>query len=107
METINRMAAVVTPLKPFFDWSESVLGKEANDCDPEAFRTVFLIPERTDIGKSLRAVYDEILEQMLVASVNDSSLWPGDLSFRNFKKWFDVQLVEMVFDAGRGPVEHD
>jgi hypothetical protein len=44
---------------------------------------------------------------MLLASVNDPSLWPSELSFRDFQKWFDVQLVEMVFDAGRGLVEHD
>jgi len=84
-----------------------VLDKEANDCGPEEFRTVLLIPERTDIHKSLREVYEEILEEMLVASVNDPFLWPSDLSFRHFKKWFDVQLVELVFDAGRGPIEHD
>jgi hypothetical protein len=107
METINRMAAVVTPLQPFLDWSESVLGEEAKECGPEEFRTVFLIPERTDIRKSLRAVYEQIRDEMLLSSVNDPSLWPSDLSFREFRKWFDVQLVEMVFDAGRGLVEHD
>jgi hypothetical protein len=106
METINRMTAVVTPLKPFFDWSESVLREVANEVGPEEFRNVFLISERTDIRKSLRAVYQEILEEMLLGSVNDPSLWPSDLTFRDFKKWFDVQLMEMVFDAGEGPVEH-
>ena len=79
----------------------------ANECGPEEFRTVFLIPERTDIRKSLRDVYQDVLEVMLLASVNDPSLWPSELSFREFKKWFDVQLVEMVFNAGRGAVEHD
>ena len=107
MKTINRMTAVVTPLKPFFDWSESVLGNEANEVGPEEFRNVFLIPERTDIHNSLRAVYQEIMEEMLLGSVNDPSLWPKDLTFRDFKKWFDVQLVEMVFDAGKEPIEHN
>jgi len=44
MQTVNRMAAIVTPREPFFTWSESVLGEEANECGPEDFRTVFLLP---------------------------------------------------------------
>ena len=47
------------------------------------------------------------MEEMLLGSVNDPSLWPKDLTFRDFKKWFDVQLVEMVFDAGKEPIEHN
>lgn len=107
MDTINRMAAVVTPKQPFLDWSESVLGEEANECDREVLRTVFLIPEKTDIRKSFRSVYVDILEKMLHASVNDASLWPRRLSFREFQEWFEVHLVEMVFDAGSGGIEHD
>jgi hypothetical protein len=56
MQTVNRMAAIVTPKGPFMVWSESVLGEEANECGPEDFRTVFLLPERNDINRSLQAV---------------------------------------------------
>lgn len=107
MHTINRMAAVVTPLQPFFDWSESILGDEATECGTDEFRNVFLIPECEDIRQSLCSVYREILEEMLLASVNDSSAFPADMSFGDFQKWFDVELLEMVFDAGDGHVEHD
>lgn len=107
MKTVNRMAAVVTPLAPFFEWSESVLGGEANECGPDVFRTVFLLPERTDIRRSLQAVYGDIFKEMLLASVNDPTCWPENRDLRTFKKWFQLDLVEMVFDAGQGEVLHD
>ena len=107
MQTVNRMAAIVTPKGPFMVWSESVLGEEANECGPEDFRTVFLMPERNDINRSLQAVYPDIFSEMLLASVNAPELWPEKRDLRTFRKWFQVELVEMVFDAGQGEVLHD
>jgi len=107
MPTVNRMAAVVTPKGPFFEWSESVLGEEANQCGPDEFRTVFLIPEHDDINRALRTVFADIFDTMLLASVNAPDLWPEKRDLRTFRKWFDVQLVEMVHDTGRGEVLHD
>lgn len=107
MKTINRMAAIVTPKEPFLDWSESVLGEEANDCGPELFRSVFLLPERNDINRSLQAVYFKIFEQMLLMSVNAPAYWPTKRDLRTFRKWFDVQLVEIIYDTDEGDLFHD
>jgi len=107
MKTVNRMAAIVTPLGPFMAWSESVLGEEANECGPDDFRTVFLLPERNDINKSLQAVYPGIFDEMLLASVNAPEFWPEKRDLRTFRKWFQVELVEMVSDTGQGEVLHD
>jgi len=107
MQTVNRMAAIITPKELFFAWSESVLGEEANECGPDDFRTVFLLPERTDINRSLQAVYREIFDEMLLASVNAPEFWPEKRDLRTFRKWFEVELVEMIFDAGQGEVLHD
>lgn len=107
MKTVNRMAAIITPKEPFFVWSESVLGEEANECGPEDFRTVFLLPERNDINRSLQAVYPAIFKEMIMASVNAPELWPEKRDLRTFRKWFQVELVEMVFDTGQGEVIHD
>jgi len=107
MQTVNRMAAIVTPLAPFMDWSESVLGEEANECGPEEFRTVFLLPERNDINRSLQAVYPVIFEKMLLGSVNAPECWPEKRDLRTFRKWFQVELVEMVFDTAKDPLLHD
>lgn len=70
MQTVNRMAAIVTPTAPFFEWSESVLGKDANRCGPEEFRTVFLLPERNDADQALKSVYADIFAEMILASVS-------------------------------------
>jgi hypothetical protein len=107
MQTVNRMAAIVTPIAPFFEWSESVLGEGSNECGPEEFRTVFLLPERDDADQALKSVYADIFAEMLLASVNTPELWPERRDLRTFRKWFDVELVEMVFDAGRGELKRD
>jgi hypothetical protein len=107
MQTVNRMAAIVTPAAPFFAWSESVLGEEANKCGSEDFRAVFLLPERNDPDKGLQSVYADIFAEMLLASVNAPELWPEKRDLRTFRKWFKVELIEMVFDAGRGELLHD
>jgi hypothetical protein len=107
MQTINRMAAIVTPSAPFFEWSESVLGEESKECGPEDFRTVFLLPERNNIDNSLQTVYGDIFSEMLLASVNAPGLWPDKRDLRTFRKWFKIELVEMVFDAGSGELLHD
>ena len=101
------MAAIVTPLAPFFDWSESVLGEESNECGPEDFRTVFLLPERNNIDRALQSVYADIFAEMLLASVNAPEMWPEKRDLRTFRKWFKVDLIEMVFDAGRGDLLRD
>ena len=64
MKTINRFAAVVTPAQPFMAWSESVLDKEANLCDKNDFRTIFLLKERDEIEKALQSAYPAIFEVM-------------------------------------------
>ena len=107
MQTVNRMAAIVTPKRPFLEWSESVLGEEANQCGPEVFRTAFLIPERSNVDRALQAVFADIFAEMLMASVNSPEFWPEKRDLKTFRKWFDVQLIEIVFDAGRGKVLHD
>jgi hypothetical protein len=107
MQTIHRIAAIVTTTAPFFEWSESVLGKTANRCGPVEFRTVFLLPERNDADQALTSVYADIFAEMLLASVNAPELWPGKRDLRTFRKWFNVEIVEMVFDAGRDDLLHD
>jgi len=107
MQTVNRMAAIVTPKGPFLEWSESVLGEEANQCGPEVFRTAFLIPERRNVDRALQTVFAGIFDEMLMASVNSPEFWPEKRDLRTFRRWFDVQLVEIVVDAGRGDVLHD
>ena len=107
MKTINRMAAVVTPKKPFFDWSAETLGLESDECDEETFRSVFLLPERTRIENALKSVYAEIFEEMLRSSVRDPDCWPEKRDLRAFRSWFDVTLVEMVHDAASEDLLHD
>jgi hypothetical protein len=70
-------------------------------------RTVFLLPERDDADQALKSAYADIFAEMLLASVNAPELWPERRDLRTFHKWFDLELVELVFDAGRGELRRD
>lgn len=107
MQTVNRMAAIVVPKEPYFEWSRSVLGDDSDNCGPEVFRSVFLIPEHNDSERALRGSFALIFEEMLEASVNGMEFWPAKRDLRTFRKWFDVQVVEMVYDTSEGELLHD
>ena len=107
MQTINRVAAIVTPRTPFFEWSRSVLGDEAAPCDPTQCRTAFLIPEAKSGDHALKSVYPGIFDEMLLSEVNAPELWPKDRGLRVFRKWFDVETIDMVFDTAKGDLHHD
>lgn len=83
------------------------MGEESRECGPEDFRTVFLLPERNNIDNALQSAYGDIFSEMLLASVNAPELWPDKRDLRTFRKWFEVELIEMVFDAGGGNLLHD
>ncbi|MCA9078183.1 MAG: hypothetical protein KDA93_24350 [Planctomycetaceae bacterium] len=107
MNTVNRMAALIIPKAPYFAWSRDVLGDDLPPDEPDAFRTVFLLPERSSIERAFRTVFRDIFEELLQASVNAPELWPEKRDLRTFRQWFDVQLVELVHDAGLHEPIHD
>jgi hypothetical protein len=57
------------------------------------------LPERNDADQAL---YADNFAELLLASVNSPELLLKKRDLRMFPKWLDVDLVEMVFDAGDG-----
>ena len=51
--------------------------------------------------------YAEIFEEELVAWMQDEKTWPPNRDYRMFREWFDVRIVEIMFDLADGPVTHE
>ncbi len=102
---------VVRPRKPFLDWVREVDDEDAPEVTPfEMGQTLYLVPDYEDLvdaEKILKKVCGEIFCRELEARFPDDECSRRDRSLRGFKKWFDIQHMELVEDVGRGPSEND
>ncbi len=48
-----------------------------------------------------------MVEEELNSWYTDHDLWPKDLSFKTFKKFFTICISTMVFDLGNGIIAKD
>ena len=48
-----------------------------------------------------------MFEEELNSWYTDPDMWPKDLSFKTFKKFFTVHVSTMVFDLGKGMIIKD
>lgn len=111
METVNRVAIVVAPREPYLAWAQSLEGDLTIDELPrDDWATVYLVDvhgDRVDRTAILRRHWQAIFDEQLFSWSQDQRVWPKKRTFRMFLEWFDVRVVEMVFDLGRAMLEHD
>jgi len=110
MNLINRCVIVVKPKAPYLAWA-SGFGERAPDDELKEITTtapVFLIPEfdteedaREFVDKQYRRIFDHFLEMWM----RDPDTWPHYRDLRIFHEWFDIEIHDMDFDLGRGPIE--
>ena len=109
--TINRYAVTLLPTEAFLDWAGSCPGGNARMTLGEMQRepTVYLIPEatKTPAEDYVRRHYKAMFEEELTSWYADPELWPKDLSFKCFKKFFAINISTVVYDLGKGPIEKD
>ncbi len=111
MESINRFAVVIHPLKPFMEWVNSPTVRGKDDLVPlEALQedaTVILTPEMdtTDAALNwLKNLKSKLFEMELESWCTDRSTWPEKRSARLFDQWFDLEVHTLVFDAVDEPI---
>ena len=106
---INRVATVVEPKEPYFAWARALDGDDPmiDSLSPEALTSVYLIEEADKAEGSLRRHWDWIFEEKLYSWHRDRRAWPRKRTYRIFREWFDVRLVELVFDLSGEPLVHE
>lgn len=107
LPTINRYAVILLPAEACLEWVKSCPGND-NDTTLEEKQlepTVYLIPEGDADPKSyVRRHFKAMFEEELNSWYTDPELWPRDLSFKTFNRFFTIQIATMVFDLGRGRI---
>ena len=108
--TINRFAVTLVPTEACLDWVRSCPDGDNNTTMDEMRRepTIFLIPDAKVVPEDfIRRHYKAMFEEELNSWYADPALWPKDLSFKSFKKFFAINISTVVYDLGKGPIEKD
>src|SRR5262245_1473223 len=106
METVNRAAIVVESNEPYKAWARSLDGASTIDeMSRDELTSIFLVNdsgdefERQDIlRRQWRAVFEEQLY---------SWCWPRNRTLAMFLEWFDVRVIELVYDLGDGNLDYE
>lgn len=107
--TINCIAVVVEPKEPYRAWARDLDGEDStiDGMSREHLTSVYLIEEDPNSEEPLRRHWDWIFAENLHSWCRDSSSWPQDRTYTLFEAWFDVRVVDMVFDLADGPLRRD
>src|SRR5882672_8997591 len=103
MDQIDRIAIVVKPKEPYRAWARSLEQDSPIDEMPASDLGAVYLVQVSDAYKPekvLRQHFAAIFDEQLESWRRDTATWPKDRSFWTFREWFDVDLIDMVFDLG-------
>jgi hypothetical protein len=106
---INRTAVIVEVKEPYMQWADALDdgGPRARDHPRRNLVSVYLIEEEEDPEDALKRHWDWIFEEKLVSWHRVPEDWPQQRTNKMFHEWFDVRLVELVFDLADAPMIHE
>jgi len=109
---LNRSAVVVGHEPAFYGWlkssgiDERTLAERREITD----RVVYLIPAchfPEEAEEVVQDIFEEIFRRELAAWQPDEKAWPDTSDFDLFTRWFTVDALAVVDDAGRGRIEEE
>lgn len=110
LPTINRYAIILLPTAACLEWVKSC--PDCMDDSPlgpaEREPTVYLVPDAKDSAADyIRHHFKAMFVEELNSWYTDPSMWPADLSFETFTKFFTILTTSMVYDLGKGTIERE
>ena len=106
LPTINRFAVTLIPTKACLEWINCYAnGGATTRAEVQREPTVYLIPQGEANPESyIRGHYRAVFEEELNSWYADPEMWPKDLSFETFNRFFTIHVSSMVFDLGSGAI---
>ena len=103
---INRIATIVEPRQPYLDWAGGLDSDEPGIAgfSREQLTSVYLIRETDNPERVLRRQWEWMFEEKLFSWCRDRTKWPRRRTYKVFREWFDVRLVDMVYDLADAPI---
>lgn len=109
MGIVNRVALIVRPKRKYVEWANGVASERPTLSLEEArgLGAVYLVDAR-EIPPDLSGIIDaygvEVFEHELAAWDADEDCWPKNRTPHSFRDWFDVQVIENVYDCDETPL---
>ncbi len=103
MYTLNRSIAILRKKQPYLNWVQNLPDPDHEISLKELNREpdCFLIPNfETDeshmnyVKKNCAFIFEEEMNSWWT----DEKDWEKDLSWKNFQKWFDIEICSLPFD---------
>ena len=109
MFTINRIAVVVEPKGPYYAWARQLDedGPSIDDKAPKDRCSVYLIEWAEAAEPILRRHFGRIFEEKLNAWHRVADDWPQKRTYKMFRDWFHIRLVDLVLDLEDDPIVQD
>jgi hypothetical protein len=105
---VNRIAVTLISTEACLDWINSCDDDKMTLDEIQDDPTTYLLPVGRDEPESqVRRHFKEMFIEELGSWYTDSDLWPKDLSFKTFKKFFTIHVASMVVDLGKGEIVKD
>jgi len=105
--TINRSVVLVVPLKPFFEWENSVFPESPLKEDDLHEHNSYLLSDElifSDPKVALKKHWKFIFENELFDICTDDSAWPQKLTWNLFNQWFKCYFSSIVIDLETKPL---
>ena len=105
-EIINKAAITVIPKEPFIKWVQSTDHKGAVTSAESilSYSQVYLVDasvDGDDPEKLIKKNFKVIFAEELAGWYTDEDTWPPKIDLRDFKKWFHVNVHEIILDIGK------
>ena len=109
---LNRSAVVIGHEPAFIGWLKTagVSADRIAELERLRDRAVYLIPachHPEELDEVVENVFEEIFRRELAAWQAVEADWPDTADFDLFTRWFTVDPVAVVSDAGRGAVAEE
>ena len=98
MEVVHRVALVVRPKLGFVEWAKAIDALGSRSAAAAGPASVYLIDGAGPHALKNDRYAVEILEHELGAWTSDVTLWPEGRTPGLFHDWFDVALVDQLWD---------
>jgi hypothetical protein len=112
MDFVNRSALVVRPKRRFMEWANMIQpdGPRLQLEELPGRAEIYLIDGNAmsdDTQVLIDAYSEDIWDQQLSAWWTDEAVWPPNRTPHTLRDWFDIQLIDVVFDADPDQPFHD
>jgi hypothetical protein len=98
----GKNAIAVRPKEPFITWLADIdssidLSEIMHEKNIYIIPTLVMFDDET-IDEYLRANYRKIFATELCGWYTDPGMWPKDVNYEKFREWFEIAMVDAVYD---------